>query len=235
MPARSCAIRWAPACYALGKGTLRRPDIRRRLRHHIIAPLQNSPNPVCVPSTGDTGADAAWVAQAVQRVTASLHSGSAKVQWNACHAAGQALRSAHLRSCAEAAAQLAAMLDGLLEVLSSSTNFKSRVQAAAALEGLSAEHVTVEQRERAAAVLSQALESVQGRASVAEADASLGARTASGSHDKEGSSTQTTQQHDVILPSAQRPDMVFSELRYRAGLLEQLQTTLERLQALKLD
>ena len=183
-------------------------------------------------SSGNMGAEGGWAAEALQCVAASLRSGSAKVQWNACHAAGQALRrSDHLHSCL--ASELAALLDGLLEVLTTSSNFKSRTQAAAALEGLSAESVTAEQRNEALRALSTVLEAVQGRTPITRSDGPSDAGTASSSCPNAGDSRQAVRHADVVLSPAQRSDVASSELRYRAGLLTQLQKSLQHLQTLE--
>jgi len=172
--------------------------------------------------------DAAWAAKAVQRITAALRSSNAKVQWNACHAASQALqRSINLRGDAEAATQLAPLHDGVLEVLAGSVNFKSRTQAAAALEGLSAESATPEQRHRMVSVLSHAVEAVCGRTQTVQADTEADVRTANvgGQH---------AVHRATVFSAAQQSDVAISELRYRPGLLAQLQKTLQHLQALDL-
>lgn len=175
-------------------------------------------------SPGNKDADAAWAAEASQCVAAALRSGSAKVQWNACHAAGQALRRSDLLCTYPAAAtQLAALLDGLLAVLAGSANFKSRTQAAAALEGLSAVSVTFEQRIRAVEVLSHVLEIVHGRTPVEHPDVASQARTLS---------SLVAQHQDAALSPARSPNAGFSEVRYRAGLLQQLQQSLQHMQAL---
>ena len=165
----------------------------------------------------------------MQRIIAALRSSNAKVQWNACHAAGQALRrSGRLRGDPAAATQLAPLLDGLLEVLTTSTNYKSRTQAAAALEGLSAESATPQQRDRALEALSDVLESVHGRTPVTRSDDTLDARTTGG-----GGQSAEHPNVDMTPPVVpQQSDVAFSELRYRAGLLTQLQTSLQHLQAL---
>ena len=187
-----------------------------------------------MPPSGSSTADAAWVAAALRCVAAALHSGSAKVQWNACYAAGQALRSERLRGYTEAAEQVPGVLEGLLQVLSSSANYKSRTHAAAALGGLSTESVSDEQLGKALAVLVRAVDAVGGRTPTHRADAESGTRTANG-RDAQAGSSSAAYGCDAGLSSTQRADVAFSELRYRAGLMTQMQQSLEHLQALSLQ
>ena len=187
---------------------------------------------VCLAS-GYTAANAAWATRSMQQVGVSLRSSNAKVQWNACYAAGQALRSNQLRSYPEAAVQLALMLCGLLDVLTSSANYKARTQAAAALEGLSGESVTAEQREEALVALAAAIDAVGRRKTgFSSQDAAAEARTAGSqalladadAHPSTAADRGFVQPADGVVP--------LSELRYRAGLLTQLQSSLEHLQRL---
>ena len=188
---------------------------------------------------GDTAMDALWTAKALQQVVASLHSGNAKVQWNACYAAGQALRSGRLRSYTEAVAQLQPLLDALLDVLTSSANYKARMQAAAAIEGLSRESVTAEQRVKALAAVRSAVDAVGGRTHAVSCDeASLQCRQA-GSHAPllDGNDAQQMPSDDTLASSALPAGSVtpFSELKYRTGLLTQLQRTSDQLQRFGMD
>jgi hypothetical protein len=174
----------------------------------------------------------------MQQVTASLRSGNAKVQWNACYAAGQALRSDRLRSYPETAAQLAPLLGGLLDVLTSSANYKARTQAAAALEGLSRESVTVEQHEEALVALSSAVDAVGGRKTGSMLqDFSSAVRTAGSQASPAGDDGHPGSAIDNTSGFVQPADGVapLSELRYRAGLLTQLRESLEHLQRLEVS
>lgn len=192
--------------------------------------------------------DASWAAAALQALCAALRAANAKVQWNACYAAGQALRNPALPAIPSASDELPSLVAGLLDALATSGNFKARTQAAAALAAVHAPAMGAAQRQVATAALEAALLAVGGASEPAERTASdfqdVGsAGAAFGVPPAQQARVEVAARQPVEGPQPRRYAQAeegaavapLSELKYTQGLIAQLQATLAHMRELDIS
>ena len=173
---------------------------------------------------------------AIQSVCAALGAANAKVQWNACYAAGQLLRNESVTAIHAPIEQLRCLVVGLLSTLATSENFKSRTQAAAALAALPDFVMDRAQRRAIIAGLEKALIAVQGHSGtpdVSDPQDSDSSNAASRMRPEGSSGVGKSQSPDGALQPMRYAQLnrtaavaPLSELKHTQGLIEQLQTTL---------